>query len=70
MDCIVNVRDPLGPKIIICAHLIETRVARSRGDFARFFQKSGKSTPSPLRPNLRVGGSTLLGRWRKDLVKA
>ena len=32
----------------ICAHRIEARVARSRGDSARFFQKSGRSTPSLL----------------------
>ena len=33
---------------IICAHRIEARVARSRGDSVRFFQKSGRSTPSLL----------------------
>ena len=37
-----------GPKIIYCAHQIEARVARSGGDSARFFQKSGRSTPSLL----------------------
>ena len=33
---------------LICAHRIEARVARSRGDSARFFQKSGRSTRSLL----------------------
>ena len=34
----------MGPKIIICAHRIETRVALSRGDSARIFEKLGRST--------------------------
>ena len=33
-------------RVFNCAHRIEARVARSRGDSALFFQKSGRSTPS------------------------
>ena len=53
----------------ICAHRIEARVARSRGDSARFFQKSGWSTPSLL--GITQGlESTLPGGQRKGLAKA
>ena len=44
-----TVRDPMGPEINHCAHRIETRVALGRGDSARFFEKSGRSTPKPTR---------------------
>ena len=47
-------------RVINCAHRIEARVARSRGDSAQFFQKSGRSTPSLL--GITQGlESTLLG---------
>ena len=40
---------PGGPKLNYCAHQNETRVARSREDFVRFFKKLDKSTPKPTR---------------------
>ena len=47
MNCIVNVRDPLGPKIIICAHRIETRVHEA-GETLPDFSKNRASQPLHL----------------------
>ena len=35
---------PMGPEHNQCAHRIQTRVARSKGDSTQFFRKSGEST--------------------------
>ena len=59
----------VGPRMYYCAHRIETRVVRSRGDSARFFEKSGRSTPSLLRPNLWVGEYSAKGA-EESLAKA
>ena len=59
-------RNPEGLEINYCAHLIETQVALSRGDSARFFKKSDRSTLSLLGPNLWVGEYSAKGAVEKS----
>jgi len=53
-----DLRPIWGQKINQRAHRIETRVALSRGDSARFFGKSGRPTPKPTRTQSKDCGST------------
>ena len=62
--------DPINLKYNRCAHRIETRVARSRGDSARFFGKSGKSNPSLLGPPPEGGKEYSAKEAEEDLAKA
>ena len=42
---------PMGPEHNECAHRIQTRVARSKGDSAQFFRKlAGPPEPTRIRP--------------------